>query len=115
MKKNIGPHVVEQIAELIKAGKAIVFGKVVPDNQYKEVSWSQYGLIDTNEIAVVVTCGSKSYAARAKSRLIVPAMAERVWGMDTLDVTLAFELGDKLWENYSDELIREADHVRKSK
>ena len=115
MKKEIGQHVVSQVTDLIKAGKAIVFGSDIQDNEYHEILWAQYGLVDTNEIAVIVTCGSKAFAARAQSRLIEPAMATRVWGMDTLDEKLAFELGDKLWESFSEELIQEVDIVRKKK
>lgn len=114
MTKDIGQHVVAQVTELIKSGKAIVFGSNIPDNEYSEVSWSQYGLIDTNEIAVIVMCGSKAFAARAQSRLVIPAMAERVYGMDPLDEALAFELGDKLWTVFSEELIQEVSLMRRS-
>jgi len=114
MTEDIGQHVVAQVTELIKSRKAIAFGSDIPDNEYSEISWSQYGLIDTNEIAVIVRCGSKAFAARAQSRLVMPAMADRVFGMDTLDEALAFELGDKLWKIFSDKLIQEVHLVRKS-
>ena len=107
MPENIGQHVAQQIAEAIKAGKAIIFGADIPDNEYIEIRWSQYGLVDTNEIAVVVTCGSKTFAAVDSSRLDVPVMADRIWGMDVFDVELAADLGDKLWESYSTELLQE--------
>ncbi len=116
MAKDIGEHVAEQIADLIKAKKAIVYGENFPDNQYSEVLWSQYGLIETNEIAVMVKCGAKVFAARARSPLEMPPMADRVWGMDVLDRALSFRLADELWKRFSSELIREAElHRRKNK
>jgi hypothetical protein len=114
MTEEIGQQVVAQITKLLKEGKVIVFEKDIPDNQYPEILWSTYGLTQTNEIAVLVTCGSKTFAAKAKSRLIMPAMADRVLGIDTLDATHAFELGDKLWERFSDGLVQEVALLRKS-
>ena len=113
MGKNIGKHVVAEINELLKAKKVIVYGTDMPDNQYSEIRWSQYGLTETNEIAVMVTCGSKAFAAKAQSALQMPVMADRVWGMDVLDEKLAFELADKLWASFSDELIHEAKLIHK--
>jgi len=113
MTEDTGQHVVAQITELLKASKVIFFGIDIPDNQYSEILWSQYGLTETNEIAVKVTCGSKAFAAKARSRLQTPAIADRVWGMDVLDETLAFELCDKLWERFSAELIHEVELLRK--
>jgi hypothetical protein len=114
MKEKIGQHVVAQVNELIKSGKAIVFGSDIPDNEYSEINWSQYGLIDTNEIVVIVRCGGKAFAARDQSRLVIPAMDDRVYGMDSSDEALAFELGEKLWRVFSDELIKEVHHMRKA-
>ncbi len=113
--KNTGKHVAEEIKRLVKANKVIVFGTDLPENQYSEIRWSQYGIIETNEIAVMVKCGSKAFAAKAKSKLAMPQMAERVWGMDVLDEELAFKLADNLWESSSGELIREAKLLRKKK
>lgn len=112
MTEDIGQHVVAQITELLKANKAIIFGVDIPDNQYSEIHWSQYGLTETNEIAVKVTCGSKAFTARAQSMLAMPPMADRVWGMDALDGKLAFELADKLWESFSDQLLQEVKLLR---
>ncbi|HWR59154.1 MAG TPA: hypothetical protein VN328_09725 [Thermodesulfovibrionales bacterium] len=112
-KKNIGKHVVEEIKRLLKANKAIVFGADFADNEYSEIRWSQYGLIENNEVAVMVTCGSKAFAAKAQSALQMPAMADRVWGMDALDEYLASKLGEKLWKSFSDELVREVKLLRR--
>ncbi len=112
MTKDMGKHIVEQITELLKAKKAIVYGEDLQDNQYSEIRWSQYGLIETNEIAVMVTCGGKAFAAKASSPLQMPPMTDRVWGTDVLDRELSFELGDKLWEKFSSELVREAELLR---
>lgn len=113
MTEDIGQHVVAQITELRKAKKVIVFGIDIPNNQYSEIRWSQYGLTETNEIAVMVTCGSKAFAAKAQSMLAIPAMADRVWGLDVLDEKQAFELADKLWASFSDELIHEVELLRR--
>lgn len=112
MKEDMGQHVAAQITELLKANKAIIFDNDIPDNQYSEIHWSQYGLTETNEIAVKVTCGSKAFAARARSMLAIPAMADRGWGMDAIDEKLAFELADKLWESFSDALLHEVKLIR---
>src|SRR5271169_1237369 len=114
MAEQMGQHIAQIITKAIKAGKVISFGVDIADNQYKEIRWSQYGLIDTNEIAVMVTCGGKSFAASAPSRLVAPPMADRAWGMDVLDEALVFELGDKLWENFSEQLLKEVDLIRRS-
>ncbi len=113
MTKDMGKHVVGQITELLKTKKVIVYGKDFPDDQYSEIRWSQYGLIGTNEIAVVVKCGAKVFAAKARSPLEMPPMADRVWGMDVLDRGLSFRLADELWEKFSSELIREVELYRK--
>lgn len=112
MKKNIGEHVAAQITELLKAKEVIVYGTDMPDNEYSEIRWSQYGLIETNEVAVMARCGNKTFAAKTRSRLEMPAMADRVWGMDVLDRELSFRLADKLWEKFSSELIREVELLR---
>jgi len=104
---DIGEHVAAVIIDLVKAGKVMPYGVDVPDNEYIEIRWSQYGLIDTNEIAILVSNGNKAFAAKAQSGLIVPPMAERVWGMDVLDQEIAFELGEKLRERFSHELMAE--------
>ncbi len=112
MTENMGEHVVTEIAELIREKKAIVYGEDFQDNQYSEIRWSQYGLIETNEIAVMAKCGAKAFAARARSPLQAPPMADRVFGMDVLDRELSFALADKIWERFSGELIREAELLR---
>lgn len=113
MTNDIGKHVVEQITELLRTKKVIIYGEDFPDNQYSEIRWSQYGLTETNEIAVMVKCGAIAIAAKARSPLLTPAMVDRVWGMDVLDRQLSFKLADKIWESFSDELIREAELLRK--
>jgi hypothetical protein len=115
MGKNIGERIVEEITEHLKTKKVIVYGKDLPDNQYGEIRWSQYGLIETNEIAVMVKCGTKAFAAKAGSPLQMPPLADRIWGMDVLDRELSFKLADRIWEMFSDELIREAELLREKK
>lgn len=110
---DFGHQTTQRITEIIKAGKAIPFKIDIPDIEYAEIRWSLYGLIDTNEIAVLATCGNKSFAASAVSKLTVPVMADRIWGMDVLDQMLADELGNKLWESHSNKLLQEVDRIRK--
>ncbi len=112
MIKDMGEHVVAQITELLKANKAIIYGTDFPDNEYAEIKWSQYGLTETNEIAVMVKCGSRAFAARARSMLEIPVMADRVWGMDVSDRELAFKLADRLWASFSDQLLQEVKLIR---
>jgi hypothetical protein len=115
MEENIGEGVVEEITELLKAKRVIVYGEDLPDNQYSEIRWSQYGLIEINEIAVMAKCGTKAFAAKAGSPLRMPPLADRIWGMDVLDRELSFKLADRIWEMFSDELIREAELLREKK
>ncbi len=115
MKKNIGQHVVKEINDLLKVNKVIVYGTDMSDNEYSEIHWSQYGLIETNEVAVMVKCGSKAFAAKVRSALEVPPMADRIFGMDVLDRELSFKLADKIWERFAEELIREAELLREKK
>jgi hypothetical protein len=105
-KVDIGEHIAALIIDLVEAGRVVPYGVDVPDNEYDEICWSQYGLIDTNEIAVLVRNGNKVFGAKAQSGLIVPPMADRVWGMDVLDQEIAFELGEKLWARFSEELVQ---------
>jgi hypothetical protein len=78
------------------------------DKQYPEVTWDQYGIVPTNEVAVVGRCGSAVYFAKAPSYLLVPGMADRIFGTDVADQQLGHELADRLWERHGAELIVQA-------
>jgi hypothetical protein len=83
-----------------------------PDKQYPEVTWDQYGIVPTNEVAVVGRCGSAGYYAKAPSYLLVPGMADRIFGTDVADQHLGHELADRLWERHGAELIAQANRQR---
>lgn len=85
----------------IEQKRAIPYGVDMPDKEMPQVLWSQYGLIDTNEIAVIVRCGTEVHALKAPSELIHPSMADRIFGIDSIDAELSGRLADELWSKFS--------------
>ncbi|TXH04467.1 MAG: hypothetical protein E6R07_07310 [Nevskiaceae bacterium] len=83
-----------------------------PDRDFAEVTWSQYGVVATDEIAVTARCGPLAYFCKAPSYLTYPVMADRIFGTDVRDVQLGLELADHLWVIYGDELAAQARRIR---
>lgn len=101
-------EVVTRIAHAIEQKRAIPFCDPTPDNQYPQVKWRIFGLIETNEIAVLAECGDLKLAACEESGLLFPPMADRIFGIDVMDQELALQLSDRLWSEYSEQLIAKA-------
>lgn len=96
----------------IARGEVIPQMESCPDKQYPEITWNQYGIVPTNEVAVVGSCGSAQYFARAPSYLVVPVMADRIFGTDVVDERLGHELAGVLWERHGAELTAEVLRLR---
>jgi hypothetical protein len=92
-------QVMVRLNEAKAAGKAILFGEDLQDKEHAEVTWTQYGLMDSNEVVVVARYRGRSFAIAGPSPLLYPVMADRVFGMDVADEQYAFELSDRLWSN----------------
>ena len=83
-----------------------------PDKQYPEVTWVQYGIVPTNQVAVIASCGPAKFFAMAPSPLLWPGMADRIFGTDVADLQLGQALADHLWDRHGAELMAEALRVR---
>lgn len=109
---HIGPFSDSALEGYIARDEVIPQAESCPDKQYPEVTWDQYGIIPTNEVAVVGRCGPVKFLATAPSNLVMPAMADRIFGTDVADLQLGHALADQLWEHHGAELIAEALRVR---
>jgi hypothetical protein len=92
----------------IARGEVIVQVQDRPDREFREVSWCQYGIVPTNEVAVTARCGPIAFFALAPSWLAFPGMADRLFGADVLDVQLGQELADALWSRHGSVLVAQA-------
>jgi hypothetical protein len=92
----------------IARGEVIQQANDRPDREYPLIRWSQYGVVPTNEVAVTVHCSALAFFAMAPSRLLFPAMADRIFGSDVLDIGLGAELADALWHLHGAELRAQA-------
>lgn len=73
-----------------------------------------WGVIPTNELFVRLTNGELSFVDCVRSPIEVPAMGDRIFGMDVLDAKAAGELADEIWGRYKHQLIRETYPQRQS-
>ena len=97
MDVETSDQVLSRLAQAKADMKAICFGEGMRDKEQPEVMWSQYGLIDTNEIVVIARYCALEFAIVGPSPLIYPAMADRIFGMDLADMDFALSLADRLW------------------
>jgi hypothetical protein len=109
---HTGPFIGSSAERHIARGEAILHAQDCPDKQFPEVIWDQYGIVPTNEVVVTARCGSIRFFATAPSALIVPPMADRIFGTDVFDIQLGHALADRLWERYGETLIAEAAKLR---
>ncbi|MEC9358664.1 MAG: hypothetical protein VX836_12450 [Pseudomonadota bacterium] len=92
----------------IARGEVIRQAESCLDKQVPEVIWDQYGVVPTNEVAVVASCGPITFFARAPSILLVPGMADRIFGTDVADLQLGQALADALWARHGAALTAQA-------
>ena len=115
MTTEVSPEAVaSRIAQAIAQGRGIEYGSEMPDKEYPGISWSIFGLPETNEIAVTVRAGNLRLGMIAPSTLIHPAMVDRIFGIDVSDQQLAHSLSDQLWAAHSALLIAQAHGSRSS-
>ncbi len=112
MNQDESQAVIAKIDDAVARGRAIKFCEQTPDNQFPEISWQIFGLIETNEVAVVARCGELRLAVSRESGLLYPAMADRMFGIDVADQELAMQLSDELWARESEKLMSEVNRVR---
>lgn len=104
--------VVTRVIEALERKRAITFGDEAPDNEFPEIKWQCYGLIDSNEVAVIARCGELKLGICRESYLIHPPMADRIFGMDVADDQLVAELSEELWKQKHEELSAAALKIR---
>ena len=96
--KEESDKVVARLKIQVEARQVIEYDRDRPDNFVPGVFWSSYGVIPTNEIMVVAKAHGEIYGIAARSNLEYPFMADRIFGMDVMDVDTRNELTDKLWQ-----------------
>ena len=96
----------QRLEALIAAKQVIVFVPGIPDKEFPYIICSMWGAIPTNELFVRLTNGEVSFVESIPSPLEVPAMGDRLFGMDADDAQAAGALADQLWERHKHQLIR---------
>ena len=97
--------VVAAVRKALESNQAITFGPPAEDKEHPQITWQCYGLIATNEIAVIARCQELEIGACQESTLLYPVMAERVFGMDLNDEELAFRMADEIWAQHGERLL----------
>lgn len=100
------PTAAERLEAYIAAGQVIEFERGVPDREFPYVICSMWGAVPTNELFVRLTNGDVSFIDCVRSSLEVPAMGDRIFGMDVEDANAAGALADRMWERHKHQLIR---------
>jgi len=115
MNSDIRDTVVRRVDEALASSRAIAYCDESPDNEHPEITWQIFGLMDTNEIAVVARCGELRVGICRESGLVYPGMADRIFGIDVSDQQLAMQLCSELWDAASERLTDEAIRLRSRK
>jgi hypothetical protein len=102
-----------RLAEAIARGEVIAYLEDSGDKEYPDLRWSIYGLPRTGEIAVRVSIGDLTLAIAEASPLQLPAMEDRIFGIDVVDQQLANELSETLWTSHADVLIAAAQRQKR--
>lgn len=98
MTKDESDRIVARLQGHFDNKEVIEYDRDRPDKFAPGVFWSSYGVIPTNEIAVVAKAHGMTFAAVAGSGLLYPAMIDRIFGMDFMDRDLCNRLADELWK-----------------
>ena len=104
-KDNKTPAPKERLEQLIASDKTMVFMQDNADKEYPKIKYDLFGAPETNELFVRVKAGDAVFVAVTKSPLLVPRMADRIWGPDVADWQAADELSSKLWEKHRGALL----------
>lgn len=106
---------VMKVREALESNKAISFGPPIADKEHPEIMWQCYGLVTSNEVAVIARCGELEIGACRESGLLYPHMADRIFGMDVADQDLALQLSEAIWSRDGERLLEEARRTKPSK
>jgi len=105
-------NVATMVRAAVQSKQAITFGPPAEDKEHPEITWQCYGLIPSNEIAVIARCGDVEIGACRKSPLLVPVMADRIFGMDVADEEVAMRLSEEIWSSHAEQLLAAAQSCR---
>jgi len=100
------PTVAARLEAYLATGQVIEFAHDLPDKEFPYVTCSMWGAIPTNELFVRLSNGDVSFIDCVPSSLEVPAMGDRMFGMDVDDANAAGALADRMWERHKHQLIR---------
>jgi hypothetical protein len=89
-----------RLERLLRSNSGIVYHENLPDREHPQVKCSIYGAPKTNELFVRISNCHVSFVAVAPSPVEYPVMADRVFGLDAADHTVAFGIADQLWEKH---------------
>lgn len=98
----------KRLEKFIAAKQVIVFAADIQDKEFPYITCSMWGAIPTNELFVRLSNGAVSFVACVPSPLEVPAMGDRIFGMDVADANAAGALADKMWARHKHQLIHSA-------
>ena len=77
----------------------------VKDKTIEGLTYSVFGDVITNEIVVEAKFKDLVITKREKSNLFCPSMADRIFGIDEMDLQLAFKLTDDIYNENKDKFI----------
>lgn len=76
--------------------------------EFKNVSWTVYGNLTTNDIGLIATAKTFSVGMTAQSMVLSPPMKDRIFGMPLSDHAVVSQLCSKLCLLYCGELRENA-------
>ena len=95
----------DRLHRIIESGKALEFFST-EDKEYKNILWTVFGAIETNEVIVRASVNGQHFYHAAPSQLLYPAMIDRRFGIDVVDNALARRLSNELWERDGQSMIK---------
>lgn len=96
----------DRLAALLAADACIPYIVDSPDREYRYIALSVYGAPKTNELFIRLANGDVSFVEAIPSPLIYPFMADRIFGMDTMDQEAAITHALAMWEQHKGALIK---------
>lgn len=87
----------QSVLDIVPTDRYYPFISNSPDKVRPELHWFVFGLLDTNEIMVVVAEGDNILGKlRKPSPLVMPIMEDRKWGIAIEDNALAEQMSNEL-------------------
>ena len=86
----------ERLLGIIESGAVIEY-YTQPDKEHPEILWTVFGATRTEEVIVRAKVADQSFLISSPSRLAVPPMCDRIFGIDFNDEQLARQLSDQMW------------------